>query len=198
MRQLPALLFGTLLLAGCEPEPDAFNHPLSKSVKDDRLAFRIDPDKPWQIVLGRGSGSHGLDTITLNQDGQLVIYRRKSESQGNFIRLSWETATLKLPPESVTKVLEAVEKHQLLKLDREYHANAHDGTQWVLWIRQGDQEKAVYFNNHFPEQIVKFAKLMDKIVWANSDLNLKWEKVRDEEESKHQLELWESLKRQRN
>jgi len=128
------------------------DHPLSKVVKDDRPPFRLDPVKPWRIEFGRGSGYHGLDTVKLDQGGHLVLHRLGSRG--------WETAAVDLQADVVAQVLEAVEANRLLELDKAYHADLKDGTQWVLWVRQGEQEKAVYFDNHFPDQIVCIATIV--------------------------------------
>jgi hypothetical protein len=199
------VFIGSLLLAGCsgrpaestgyEPADPPMSHPASEVVKDNRPAFRIDPGKPWRLEFGRGSGWHGLDTIKLDNDGRLVLHRLKPERQGDTIAHSWETASLELPADAVAKVLEAVEAHRLLELNKAYHAAVADGTQWVLWVRQGEREKSVYFNNHFPDPIVRFAGRLDKILSASAGPKLRWRPVPHADSRNHARELWDSIKR---
>jgi hypothetical protein len=164
-------------------------------VKDDRPAFHLDPDRSWRIEFGRGSGWHGLDTIRLEQTGQAAFYRLKQERQGEEMVPSWETATARLSPEAITKVLEAVEVNRLPGLDKEYHAAVVDGTQWVLWVRQDEREKTVYFNNHFPDSILRFAEQFDAIVSESVGPKLKWRAVPVAWSRGHERELWASLRR---
>ena len=76
-----------------------------------------------------------------------------------------------------------------------YHAEVHDGTQWVLWIKQADQEKSIYFNNHFPDEIVRFAEQLDAVL-SECDLeNMNWKTVPATESRQHERELWEAVKK---
>lgn len=169
---------------------DPMSYPVSKVVKDERPPFRLDLDQPWSITFGRGSGWHGLDTIQLDQEGQAAFHR-----QSDVFLTSWETATAQLPPDAVTKVLESVESNRLLGLDRAFHADVHDGTQWVLWVQQGDREKSVYFDNHFPRPIVQFAAQLDVIVARSVGPSLRWRAVPTAQSRDHERALWESLRR---
>jgi hypothetical protein len=166
---------------------DYCNHPLSRVVKDDRPPLRIDPERPWRIEFGRGSGWHGLETVKLDQDGWVVLHREKSGQ--------WATTTLQLSADAVTGILEAVGANRLVELDRLYHADVFDGTQWVLCIRQGDREKTVYFDNHFPEPILRFATRLDEILVASADPNLRWRRVWGIDYRKHDRDLWDSIRR---
>jgi hypothetical protein len=191
-----AVLAGSLLVVGwgCQsPQTTGYEsaedpncYPASNVVKDDQSAFHIDPRQPWRIEFGRGSGWHGLDTVKLDQTGHAVLHRLKGGD-------SWETATLDLPADTVTKVLEAVEANHLLELDKAYHAAVADGTQWVLCIQQQDRRKVVYFNNHFPDQIVRFARKFDEVLSASAGANLRWRAVPSWESRKHEQALWDSI-----
>lgn len=166
------------------------NFPASSVVKDDGPAWRIDPGKPWRMEFGRGSGWHGLDTIELDREGRVVFHRLRHNQEDV---LSWQTATAQLPPDAVVKVLEAVESHRLLELDKEYHADVHDGTQWVLWVRQGDRQKTVYFNNHFPDAILRFAESYDEIIAGTIGPGLQWRAVPRARGRDHERPLWASI-----
>lgn len=128
---------------GYEAFGPPISFPASKVVMDDCPAFRLDPGAPWRIEFGRGSGWHGLDTVKLDQNGRAVFHRLKRERHGDIIAHSWETTTAQLSPEAVGTLLESIEANRLLRLAKEYHADLADGTQWVLWVRQGGREKAV-------------------------------------------------------
>lgn len=92
-------------------------------------------------------------------------------------------------------MLEEVEANRLLGLDKEYHADVCDGTQWVLWVRQGDREKTVFFNSHFPDPIIRFAEQLDAIVSGSVGPGLKWRAVPPAQSRDHEQALWESIKR---
>jgi hypothetical protein len=174
---------------GVIPPPRAaddppFSYPLAKIEKDSRPAFQIDPKKPFRIELGRGSGWFGLDTIKVSEDGTVVIHRQQD---------IWYKATMQLSEDSLADVLQAVADNRLLGLHKAYHANnVMDGTQWVLWIKQGAEEKSVYFNNHFPKEIVRFATTLDAILAKSGSGNLIWSPASGRD---HEKELWKSLDR---
>jgi hypothetical protein len=180
---------------GYEPFGPPMSHPVTKVVKDDRTPLRIDLGWPWRIEFGRGSGWHGLDTIKLDHDGRAVFHWLQRERKGGATFLSWETSTTRLPRDVVAKVLEAVEVNRLLELDKSYYANVHDGTQWVLWVRQGEREKVVYFDNHFPDSIVRFAEQLDAIVSGSVGPSLRWRAVPYAQARDHEQELWDSIHR---
>lgn len=136
----------------------------------------------------------GLATVQVESTGRLVVYRPHAERDGNTWVQSWKTASATLPPEAVAAVLEAVEANRLGELDRAYHANVHDGTQWVLWLRQDDREKAVYFDNHFPESVVRFARWLDEIIVGSVEANMRWRWVPSGHDRDHDADLWDAIK----
>jgi hypothetical protein len=165
----------------------------SSSVEtDDRPAFQIDPTLAYQLELGRESGLAGLDTVRVSQNGSVVLHRLQQGQQEHL----WETSTLQLPPDPRAKILKAVEVNGLMELHRTYHnPKIADGTQWVLWIKQGEQEKAIYCNNSFPPQITRFANQLDGILSAAGLDKLVWQPVPANKWRQHERELWDSIKR---
>src|SRR3984957_17019307 len=111
------------------------------AVRNDSPAFTIDRSQPFWLEFGRGSGWHGLDTVKLDQTGRVVLHRMKSERKEDVNVLSSEAANLELSPEALAEVLKAIASNGLMGLHKEYHENIYDGTQWVLWIKQGEREK---------------------------------------------------------
>jgi len=162
--------------------------------KDDRLAFTIDLTQPFWLEFGRGSGWEGLDTIKIDQSGRVVLHRKKSERKEDFIVVSWQVATLQLSPEALAEVLKAVESNGLMRLHKAYHEDIHDGAQWVVWIKQGEREKSVYFNNNFPRQITAFAEQVDGILAQAGLDKVTWQTVPERESRQHERELWNSIK----
>jgi hypothetical protein len=150
----------------------------------------LDPDLPYIIQFGRGSGWHGLDTAKIAQDGAVTLHRQLANQEGPF----WETATLKLRQESLARVLDAVEKNRLFGLRKAYHGNVADGTQWVLWLKQGDREKAVYFDNHFPPEIERFADALDTALAENGLEKAEWRYVGGADARGHERALWDSIR----
>lgn len=163
--------------------------------RDNRPAFRIDPEQPYRIEFGRGSGWHGLSTIKITQDRQAIVHRKRRDHQDGVTNLYWETTTLRLSAEDVAKVLAAIDANHLMELHRSYSdPHIQDGTQWVLWIKQGECEKSVYFNNYFPRSIERFATQLDEILRPRF-LGREWNTVPDRESRQHERELWDSIKR---
>jgi len=164
--------------------------------KDDRPAFTIDRTQPFWLEFGRGSAWHGLDTIKIDQTGRVVLHRMNSTRQENVEVLSWEVGSLQLPPEGVAEVVKAVESDGLMGLQKAYrHENVADGTQWVVWIKQGEQEKSVFFDNRFPPAITRFAEHLDAVLERAGLDKVEWQPVPERESRQHERELWDSIKR---
>jgi hypothetical protein len=163
--------------------------------RDDRPTFTIDRTQPFRLEFGRGSGLDGLNTVKIDQTGRALLHRQKTEFRKDVTILSWEYATLQLSPEALADVLQAVESNHLMGLHRAYHKNIADGTQWVLWLKQGEREKSVYFDNYFPPAITAFAKQFDAILTRAGSDKVTWQPVPERESGQHERELWDSIKR---
>lgn len=180
MGRLPTII-AVLTIAGCSTRVET----------DDRPTFTVDPNQAFRLEFGRGSGLDGLETIKVSQNGGVILHRTKQPEDGK-----WETATLQLSLDALAEVLKAVESNGLLDLHRAYHdTNRKDGTQWVLWIKQGDREKSVYFNNEFPRAITRFAEQLDAALSAAGLDKVVWQPVPLSETGRHDRELWDSIKR---
>lgn len=154
----------------------------------------IDRTQPFRLEFGRGSGWHGLDTVKVDQTGRVVLHRMASDGLVEAVR--WESATIQLTPEMLAEVLRAVESNALMGLRPAYHdPNVADGTQWVLWIRQGERDKSVYFNNSLPEPIIRFAVQLDAILSQAGRATAAWQPVPEDEARQHEKALWESVER---
>ena len=154
MKRLLIVTLFFSLSSGCEKS-------CLTSVSDSRQPFRINQEKSFQISFGRGSGWHGLDTIAVDQNGLAVLH----EITQNGIRRS----SFSLPRNDLNAVVSLIDACDIMKLDREYHDESiMDGTQWVLLVQQGENRKSIYFNNHFPKQILNFASRIDTILDTNS------------------------------
>lgn len=93
-------------------------------------------------------------------------------------------------------VLHAAESNHLTGLARSYTAvNVRDGTQWVLVIRQGDREKAVYFDNHFPEPVRRFGRRLDEVIGETVGPGPRWRRVPPWSAGDHDRELWDAIRR---
>ena len=154
MRQFLILILVSALFAGCGTSS-------LTSVSDDRPTFRIAPEKGFQIAFGRGSGWHGLDTVSVDDAGTVTLHKI---SDAGIIRSSFT-----LVENDLNAVLSLVDECGVMDFDREYHdETVVDGTQWVLLVEQGEKMKSIYFNNHFPEKIHRFALQFDSILDAES------------------------------
>ena len=128
----------------------------------------------------------GLNTLIIHEHGTVTLYRL-----GEFD--TWETGKLLLSSDDVNMILENMTNMHLMSLHREYHAMVHDGTQWVLWIQQGEQTKSVYFNNHFPQAIRDFSEFLDRLLLRRGLLDVSWEPDQGHEWRHHEHALWESI-----
>ena len=100
------------------------------------------------------------------------------------------------PPHAVSEILVAVSRDGLLRLHKAYHAqNIADGGQWILWIKQDINEKAVYCDNNFPAAITAFAESLDAVLSKSGLGQARWERVQNSERRLYQKELWDSIKR---
>lgn len=176
------------------PHPLPFEHVVTSVVPDPRPPLVLNPAEPWRIELGRGSGQYGLETVKLTHDGRAVVHQMNQRREWNGVTRFWETATLTLPPEAVTRITDAVAAERLGELHRHYSSGWVDGNQWVLWVRQGNREKAVYFDNHFPEPVVRFAAAVDAEL-VTAGVGLRWRKVPAWDADTHDRELWASIRR---
>jgi hypothetical protein len=97
---------------------------LSRGAAPSRgVLVRLDPEQPYQILFGRGSGWHGLDTVKVHSGGTVTLQRSNLQANG------WESATLKLPKGALAELVGAVEENRLLALNREYRKEGiADGT----------------------------------------------------------------------
>ena len=142
----------------------------------------FDASQPFQLDFGRGSGSAGLETIAIAENGKATICRRTRLG-------TWESASLQVSAQQSTQIAQAITRHQLLHLAKEYLGTVDDGTQWILWIRQGTRGKAAYFDNNFPGSIRDFANELDSILPAAGIDKLRWDPS-----SKQDWELWSAIK----
>jgi hypothetical protein len=179
MRRSLVIVIALAAAAGCSGHVE----------KDERPAFTIDRTQPFWLEFGRGSGWRGLATVKIDQNGRVVLHR-KSARRDNVNVLSWEVATLQLPPDVVSEVLNEVESNGLMALHKAYHDDdIKDGTQWVLWIKQAEREKSIYFSNSFPRAIIAFADQLD-IILARAGLDMvAWLPVPERDSSQHAKEL---------
>jgi len=158
------LLILSALLLGCNHAPAT-----KKVVKPDtRPSFLLDPAKPFVLELGRGSGLQGLDIIKVDQSGTLSMSRTTRSADT-------ESTSLTLTRNDIAALADLVNTNQLTTMGQAYSdPSIADGTQWILWIQQGASEKAIYFNNSFPDQITTFASNLDALLQAAGSTAAKW------------------------
>jgi len=157
-------------------------------------AFDFKPDEPFRLELGRGGGRDGLETVATDQTGRAVLHRLQSERRGGSIRLYCETAELELDAEALRRITDAVRDTGLLRMRRAYHKDVADGTQWIFRLRQGENEKAIYFNNRFPGNTRRFAAILDGVLDESGREDLSWSRVADDKMRDHEKALWESIR----
>jgi len=157
-------------------DPYGSNHRLARTEPDENSAMRFDVSKPYRLEFGRGSGRRGYDTIALDGTGRVALCRQNRNYSDNRPHY-WETAELSVDAPAYRRIAETIQDLRLVAMKRAYHANVHDGTQWEFSLTQGEQEKKIYFNNHFPEVIQDFAVSIDKELERAGLAKVKWTPV---------------------
>ena len=169
------------------------NFPLVEIKDDGKSPFIFDPQKSIEIEFGRGSGLDGLNTIKISKTGKVLLHRSRLTYQDEKISTQWEYSEFYLSAEDVSQLSDFIGKHHISRLHSAYHAAVDDGTQWIFWIKQGEHEKSIYCNNHFPEEIVSFAKFLDELLIKKGVCNLKWQRVPENNAREHEKKLWERI-----
>ncbi len=178
-RRYPALWRLVTLIGVCLLAYYAF--VAGHSVSDPAGPLPFDASRPFKLDFGRGSGMVGLSTIAIAENGETSICRWRKGT--------WERASLRLSAQQLNEVAQAVTRHRLPRLAKEYLGTVLDGTQWVLWIRQGTLGKATYFDNNFPGSIRYFANELDAILKEAGIDKLQWEPS-----SRRDRELWGAMR----
>lgn len=182
---MKSLIFATLIALGataCSKEL-----ALARTEPAKTVAFVVDMGKDFHVELGRGSGMDGLETVAFGRDGNVTLFRERTQTQ-------WQTANLKLSPDAIARIFEVVNTEGIMKMPSAYHADVSDGTQWVLWIKQEHNSKAIYFNNYFPAGVKRLAERLDQEL---SDARLAaadWKEVPTKKFREHEKNLWQSIK----
>ena len=160
---------------------------LARTEPSKKAAFAVDTGKGFHFELGRGSGMDGLDTVAFGRDGVVTMFRQHPQGK-------WQTAALKLPPIAITRIFEVVKAQKIMKMPSAFHADVHDGTQWVLWIKQNQKFKAIYFNNYFPAGVKRLAEQLDQELAAVGLIRAEWKDVPIKKFREHEKPLWKSVK----
>lgn len=201
MRKLTILTFllaSTIFaIKGCaSPKPirgdsNEMSHPLHKIKPEKREKIKFDYDTPYKLEFGRGSGWHGLNTIAIDEKGEITLHRQQKKKHTNYY---WETATLTGNKEIIKQIAQHIQDLHLVEMERAYYADIHDGTQWIFWLIQNGQEKSIYFDNHFPGAIQDFAIAIDNILKSAGLESAKWTPVPIDKKLQHQKPIWNSIK----
>jgi hypothetical protein len=108
----------------------------------------------------------------------------------------WDVASFEISPSAVEKISDSIFWNRLMVMSRVYKPvlTIHDGTQWMLLIKQGGEAKRVYFDNHFPWRITSFAEELDEAVGLEKLAEVEWKPLPEGEGRKDERELWGSGK----
>jgi len=158
------------LLIGCTSKTESETGV--KRVNDDDNRWEFNRRLSYRLTIGTGSGKSGYETIDILNSGRVVEHRFTGER-------GFERAVYEIPDESVQEIAQLLKLLKIESLAKEYHLGLSGGTQGILVIRQGENLKRSYFNNYFPELIVKFINDVRKIV-QHSRID-EWEPVRGRE-----------------
>ena len=161
--------------------------PLSKIEPAKAVSFSVDLGRPFHVVLGRGSGLAGLDTVAFGIDGDVTMFKQQPAGK-------WQTASVRLSPEAIARIFDQVKAQDVMNMSAEYHADVHDGTQWVLWIKQHQKSKAIYYKNNFPNAKKRLAECLDEELALAGMLKDVWNDVPESQYGEHDRALWDSIK----
>lgn len=180
--QRPVLTFGVLAIV-CAASVSFFIRDRTAVTPSTQPAFVLDPGKPFVFELGRGSGWHGLDIVEVRETGVVRLQRGENRPQA-------QSTSLNLSPAQVAELVTLINRKGLTDLGAVYDGHTNDGTQWVLWIRQGSSEKSVYFNNAFPSAITTVADQLDSLLQSAGLPQAKWSAVPGTAGRDYQMALW--------
>ena len=187
------VIFSTLNGFGENDLPES--GALARVDKETKALMRFRINEPFNISLGRGSGFYGLSTVSIDPQGRVVVYRWREKYEDKKRSSFWETAVLTLSRPSIIAIGKAVQEMKLLQMEHRYHADIQDGTQWVFLLRQGQEMKSTYFNNYFPEAILRFAEFLDHQLNVAGLQTVQWVRVENSQAAGHDRELWESIQK---
>ncbi len=148
---------------------------------------RIPADEKFDLQFGRGSGWHGLDLLRITSDG-----RAEYEYQADHGE--WRRKTFVVPEHQLTKLRQEITELNPWGMDRAYHRNVADGTQWCFLVRIDGKSKSVYFDNNFPNAIRRFADVIDQTVLVPFADPVEAEVVPQRHHRKHEKEIWASIR----
>ncbi len=148
-----------------------------------RLPFAVPVDDGFELMLGRGSGWHGLDVFKIDGQGKATYSLRGKDG---LVRWRFVAARTDLQA-----LVDFINANNIVGLGRTY-TNPHiaDGTQWVLLLKTKGLAKSVYCDNVFPGTVTKLAQFIDDKFPLS--LNAEKEVVPPKEPSDEQ-ELWKSI-----
>ena len=158
-----------------------------RTVPAKGAVVEVDPARDFHFEFGRGSGWHGLDTVSFGRDGVVTLFRQHPQA-------GWQRSSLKLDADAIVRIFASVSSEGIMKMRSAYsRTGIRDGTQWILWIEQDGKSKAIYFDNNFPSGISRLAERID-VELASGLAGAEWKNVPIQESRKHEKPLWKSIK----
>ena len=155
---------------------------LAASVPDASVPIVFDPRKPFYLEFGRGSGWHGLETLALDESGRLTKYTFSPKPMRGHATIDVRVLHC---------IADLLVANNVFTMKKSYSAGVHDGTQWILWVKQGGQEKSIYFDNYFPEAIRDFAQSIDAELGKCKVSYVDWSGPHGDAD--YQKAIWESI-----
>lgn len=187
-----------VILSGCKrtvgtddssDKPPATSYPLSKKVEETKPVWNFFPDKPFHLEFGRGSGMRGLELVMIDETRQATLFRMNYDRADS----TWETAQLRLSKRGFSQIVDTINRLEITRMAKQYHANVHDGNQWIFWLTQGSQGKTIFFDNHFPKAIEEFARTLDETLQTEGLGKVQWSAIPKEKWRDHEKSIWQSI-----
>ena len=173
-----------LLVVGCSsdsvselppaPKLKAHRAPAAAPVHHGKL----DPGRPFELWLGRSN-----EIIYVPEIGEIEIDRGTQRGTAGFDERQWED------------LRDLVRHIEIDQLRDHYVAEAPDeGTQWILRIRQGAYDRTIFCDNRFPQELLRFADGLDKLLLDADLADNAFEDAPPEAEQR-EAALWASIHR---
>ena len=195
------LLFLTLgAVSGCSdqgPKPvrgdsRAKSYPLFSIDMDPQRTMPFDPAQPYRLKFGRGSKQDGLETISIDEEGQVVLVRSAEGTSDDGQPSHWETAQFTIDSATRKQLAELILDLGITDMNLAYDAKVDEGCRWIFWLTQGEKQKSICFNNYFPDVIQDFAVRLDGVLNDAGLTRAKWSPVPAEQDRIDEQDLWAS------
>jgi hypothetical protein len=157
-----------------EPEPEMIPEALGPTLaqqfplhgtEDDPIDHRHARDAlgeagDFRFVLSQGGGLSGYDTLVIDASGKAAILFHPRHRERENRSAWWRQITFQLSGEQIMALKGEIAKERIFDLKKAYRADVFDGTQWIVRVRAGRDQKLVSCDNHFPREVIALSNFV--------------------------------------